>query len=120
MLDAVRGRAHLLEEVGILHAHERGDLLHGEGFARLLALRDDLADAHGVDGRGVRRRERAVDQVFVDEMLAAGQVLVDLFLDDEMLRVVLGVLEMPYVLRCCHLISFFKRKGPRGMHGPFA
>ena len=110
VLDAVRRGAHLLEEGGILHAHERGDLLHGEGLAGLLALGEDLADAHGVDGRGVRRREGAVDQVVVDEMLAAGQVLVDLLLDDEMLRVVLGIRKMPYVLRCCHLLSFFEKR----------
>ena len=110
MLDAVRRGAHLLEEGGILHAHERGDLLHAEGFAGLLALGEDLADAHGVDRSGVRRRKRAVDQVFVDEMLAAGQVLVNFFLNDEMLRVVFGIRKMPYVLRCCHLFSFFKRR----------
>ena len=102
VLDAVRRRAHFLEERGILHAHERGDLLHGERLARLLALGDDFADAHRVDRRGVRRRKRAVDQVLVDKMLAAGQVLVDLFLDDEMLRIILGILEMPYVLCSCH------------------
>ena len=103
VLDAVRRRPHLLEERGIRHLHERGSLLREERLARGLALRDDLADARGIGGLRLGVGERAADVGVVDEMLAAGEILVDLFLDDEMFPVVLFVLELPDAVQCSHL-----------------
>ena len=102
VLDAVGGRAHLLEERRVRHLHEDGRLLREQGLARRFRLGDDLAHPHGVGGLAVRLGDEAVDERIVDEVLAAGQVLVDLVPDDEVLRVVRRVLEFANARAVCH------------------
>ena len=97
VFDAVRRRAHLLEELLVRDAHQRRRLGDLQRLAGGFRLREDLADADGIDGLRVRLRQRPVDQIVVDEMPPARQVPVDFALHDEVLRVVGGVLEMPYV-----------------------
>ena len=97
VLDAVRRRAHLLEEILVRDAHQRRRLGDLQRFARGFGLREDLTDADGIHRRRIRLLQGPVDEILVDEMLAAGQIPVDFALHDEVLRVVGGILEMPYV-----------------------
>ena len=92
-LDAGRRRAHLLEERGVRHAHQLCRLLGEQRLAGGLALRDDLAHTHGVRRSRIDLLDQSIDLPLVDEVLSAGKVLVDLRLDDEVLRVVRRILE---------------------------
>ena len=93
VLDAVRRCAHLLEEPRIRHAHQLRRLGGEQRLARRRALRDDLPHAHGIGRLRVDLRDQAVDLRLVHEVLPAGKVLVDLRLDDEVLRIVRRVPE---------------------------
>ena len=95
-LDAVGGRPHLLEERGIRHLHENGRLLRLQRFAGGLALGDYLANLYRVGRLAVDVGDYPLDAVAIYEMLAAGEILVDLLLDDEPLSVVRGVRELAY------------------------
>ena len=105
VLDAVRRRAHFLEERRIRDGHEDGRLLGEKRLARRLALRDYLPHA-----RRIRRLFRdlgyaAVYLRLVDEMPAAGEILVYLLLNDEIPAVVVRILELPYLRYIRHLLK---------------
>ena len=98
LLYAVGSRAHLGEELRVVdggHKHRR--LLREQGLASRLALRDYFPDAHGVCGLLGDIRDAATDLRVVDEMLAAREILVDLFLHNEVTRIVRRVLELSYL-----------------------